>query len=294
MRPSTLFGSLAALLLSPVSDAALTTVTNWGSNPTNLEMQIYLPKKLAAKPAVVVALHGCGGSGQQYYQQANYGSYADDKGFIVIYPSSKNDSNCWDVSFPRTLTHDGGGDSEGLSNMVSYLVQKYNADPAKVYATGSSSGCMMTNILLAVYPDVFSAGSCYSGVAAGCFAGSPGNSPTTSNRTCANGDVNKSGAEWAAQVHAMYPSYKGAYPRMQTFHGTADTLVYPQNLFEQLKEWSALLDVSWTRNNTNTPSSGYTQMVYGDGTKLVGYLAQGVGHTVPVHPQMDMKWFGLL
>lgn len=211
----------------------------------------------------------------------------------MVYPTSHNDSNCWDVSFPTSLTHNGGGDSEGLANMVAYLVKTYNANPAQVYATGSSSGCMMTNVLLAVYPDVFSAGSCYSGVAAGCFAGSPGNSPSTSNRTCANGNVNKSGAQWAAQVHAMYPSYNGAYPRMQTFHGTADNLVFYANLGEQLKEWSALLNVSFSNNVTSSPQTGYTKMVYGDGTKLVGYSAQGVGHTVPVHTQLDMQWFGL-
>ncbi|KAH6657615.1 PHB depolymerase family esterase [Truncatella angustata] len=276
-----------------VINAALTTVTNWGSNPTNLEMQIYLPKTLAAKPAVIVALHGCSGSGAQYYQQANYDSYADAKGFIVVYPSARNDSNCWDVSSSKSLSHNGGGDSQGLANMVAYLIKTYNADPTKVYATGTSSGCMMTNVLLAVYPDVFAAGSCYSGVAAGCFAGSPGSSPISSDRTCANGKVNKSGASWSTQVHAMYAGYNGTYPRMQTFHGTADNLVFYANLAEQLKEWSSLLNVTFTKNETNTPQSGYTKITYGDGTKLVGFSAQGVGHTVPVHAQLDIAWFGL-
>ncbi|KAI0137110.1 Alpha/Beta hydrolase protein [Xylariales sp. AK1849] len=289
-----LYSSLAALFLSSGGNAALTTVTNWGANPTNLEMQIYLPAKLAANPPVVVALHGCTGSGSQYYQEANYSSYADAQGFIVIYPSSHNDSNCWDVSSAKSLTHGGGGDSEGLTQMVDYLVKTYNADPTKVYATGSSSGCMMTNVLLATYPDVFAAGSCYSGVAAGCFAGSPGSSPTSSDPACADGKVIKTGDEWAAQVHAMYPTYNGTYPRMQTFHGTADNLVFYANLGEQLKEWSTLLGVSFSRNVTNSPQSEYTKMIYGDGTKLIGYSAVGVGHTVPVHLQLDMEWFGLI
>jgi acetylxylan esterase len=33
--------------------------------------------------------------------------------------------------------------------------------------------------------------------------------------------------------------------------------------------------------------------MYGDGTQVVGYQAQGVGHTVPVHEAEDLKWFGL-
>jgi acetylxylan esterase len=54
-----------------------------------------------------------------------------------------------------------------------------------------------------------------------------------------------------------------------------------------------VLHVSFTKNNTNTPQSGYTQMVYGDGTKLIGYSAFDVGHTVPVHEAVDLAWFGI-
>ncbi|KAI1207721.1 carbohydrate esterase family 1 protein [Annulohypoxylon truncatum] len=293
MRGVEVTSALATLLSLSTTHAALTQVTDWGENPTSLDMQVYLPAKLAEKPAIVLALHYCGGTGPAYYQMANYDTYADAQGFIVVYPSTKKDSNCWDVASEKTLTNNGGGDSTGLVNMVKYLIEKYNGDPTKVYATGSSSGCMMTNVLLAVYPDVFAAGSCYSGVAAGCLAGSPGSSPQSADPTCASGQNVKTGEQWAEQAKAMYPGFTGSYPRMQTFHGTADHFVDYKNLAEQLKEWSALLGVEFTKNVTNTPQSGYTQMVYGDGTKLVGYSAANVGHTVPVHPQLDVAWFGL-
>ena len=78
-----------------------------------------------------------------------------------------------------------------------------------------------------------------------------------------------------------------------TWHGTADTLVKLPNQGEQLKERSGLHGVSYSRNVTDSPQSGYTQIVYGDGTKVVGISAQGVGHTVPVHESEDLKWFGL-
>ncbi|ETS77255.1 hypothetical protein PFICI_11129 [Pestalotiopsis fici W106-1] len=274
----------------------LQTVTGWGSleSSAKVTVQLYVPDQVATSPAVVFALHGCGGSGSEYYQrEANYGTYAEEKGFLVVYPSSKNDSNCWDVSSTSSLTHDGGSQSQALAQVASYLQEQYNADPDQIFVTGSSSGCMMTNVVMAVYPDVFKAASCYSGVAAGCLAGSPGNSPADSNHTCPDGDVHKTGAQWAEQVRAMYPEYNGTYGRMQTWHGTADNLVFYANLAEQLKEWSALLNVSFTKNVTDYPTTGYTRMVYGDGTTLVGYSAQGVGHTVPVHPKLDLAWFGL-
>ncbi|KAI5863666.1 carbohydrate esterase family 1 protein [Durotheca rogersii] len=293
MRGPTITGVLAALLASPSTYAALTQISSWGQNPTNLNMAVYMPAKLAERPAIILALHYCGGTGQAYHQTANYDRYADAKGFIVVYPTTNKDSNCWDVASKASLTNNGGGDSTGLVNMVKYLTEKYNADPAQIYATGASSGCMMTNVLLAAYPDVFAAGSCYSGVAAGCLAGSPGSSPQSADPKCASGQVVKTGAQWAEQVRAMHPSFNGSYPRMQTFHGEADNFVDYKNLAEQLKEWSALLGVEFARNQTNTPLSGYTKIVYGDGTKLVGYSARGVGHIVPPRPQLDLEWFGL-
>jgi acetylxylan esterase len=176
---------------------------------------------------------------------------------------------------------------------VKWAIQKYNADPKKIFVTGSSSGCMMTNVMAVTYPDLFAAGSCYSGVAAGCLAGSPGYSPRTADPACANGQHIKTVQDWVTQAKAMYPGYNGTYPRMNIWHGTADNLVFYPNFGEQLKQWSGLLGVTFSKNVTNTPQASYTQMIYGDGKLLVGYSAQGVGHTVPVHDADDLKWFGI-
>jgi len=51
--------------------------------------------------------------------------------------------------------------------------------------------------------------------------------------------------------------------------------------------------ISLTKSNANTPISGYTQMVYGDGTQYVAYSAQGVGHSLPVREADVLAWFGL-
>lgn len=217
-----------------------------------------------------------------------YGSLAESKGFIVLFPGTTKDFNCWDVASAKSLTHNGGGDSTGLANIVQWALRTYGGDAARVFVTGSSSGCMMTNVMSATYPELFAASSCYSGVAAGCLAGSPGASPISADPRCAAGQIVKTGAEWAAQARAMYPGYAGAYPRVLVWHGTADTFVNYPNMAEQLKQWSAIHGVAFARNVTNTPQSGYTQMVYGDGTKLLGYSAAGVGHTVPVHEDVDL------
>src|ERR1700753_818098 len=84
-----------------------------------------------------------------------YRTYAEQKGFLLIYPRTQRDSSCWDVSSTESLTHDGNGDSHSIANMVRYALKKYSADPARVYATGLSSGAMMTQNLMATYPDIF-------------------------------------------------------------------------------------------------------------------------------------------
>jgi acetylxylan esterase len=38
---------------------SLEHVPDFGSNPTKVSMYIYVPKKLAAKPGIVVAIHYC-------------------------------------------------------------------------------------------------------------------------------------------------------------------------------------------------------------------------------------------
>ncbi|KAF7348755.1 Carbohydrate esterase family 1 and carbohydrate-binding module family 1 protein [Mycena venus] len=269
-------------------------VTNYGTNPTNVGMFVYKPTTVTANPAVIVAIHYCGGTAQAYFTGSPYAQYADTYGFIVIYPNSPNSGTCWDVSSVATLTHNGGGDSLGIRNQVAYAISTYGADPSRIFVTGTSSGAMMTNVLAAVYPDVFAAAIVYSGVAAGCFMSSFGGVDAW-NSSCSEGLVSQTSAQWAAQVHAMYPGYTGPYPPIQEYHGTADTTLYPENLGEEIKEWAGIFGYNAaapTQVLQNTPLSGYTKSIYGPA--LQGISAAGVGHTVPIQGNEDMKWFGFV
>lgn len=180
--------------------------------------------------------------------------------------------------------------------MVNYTVQKYNADKSKAYIMGGSSGAMMTNVMAGSYPDIFEAGAAYSGAAFACFAGSKSDpTPFGANQTCAQG-LTHTPQEWANFVYNAYPGYTGKRPRLLVAHGLADTLVRPQCGYEQLKQWSAVLGVTNTKNNTGSSvpeGSQYTEMIYGDGTQLVGYFGQGVGHIAPPVIPVMLKFFGL-
>lgn len=202
-------------------------------------------------------------------------------------------SNCWDVQDPDSLTHDAGGDSLGIVNMVNYTVQTYKADQARVFVMGFSSGGMMTNVLAGTYPNVFAAGSANSGTAHACFAGAPSATPFSPNQTCAQGEIQHSPAEWGDFVRNSYPEYTGQRTRMLIWHGLDDTLVVPECATQALGQWSDVLGVSFDRNVTGVPSAEFTQMVYGDGSQLQGFFAQGVGHAPIADVAYMLDFFGL-
>jgi acetylxylan esterase len=47
---------VALTVVTATVNGALTRVTNFGTNPTNLQMNINVPAKLAQKPAIVLAV----------------------------------------------------------------------------------------------------------------------------------------------------------------------------------------------------------------------------------------------
>jgi acetylxylan esterase len=254
-------------------------------------MYIYVPKKLAPKPPILVVPHWCHGTAQQAFSGRPYASLGDTYGFISIYPNSPNQADqCWDVSSKQSLTHEGGGDALGIVSMARWALEKYGGDKDRVFVTGTSSGAMMTNVLLGSYPDVFAAGSAWAGVPFGCYAG---DGYGVWSDACATGKIIKNGSEWAAIVKSAYPGYTGFRPKLQTFHGTADTVLYPQNLKEQVKQWTSVFGVSETPTETtkDTPLKGWTRRKYGN--KFEAYEAEGVSHDIPNQANTVMEFFDL-
>ncbi|MCP3785658.1 PHB depolymerase family esterase [Micromonospora sp. A3M-1-15] len=277
----------------PAAAAALTEVTNFGANPSNLRMYLYVPDAVAARPGLLVVNHYCTGSGPAMYSGTQFAALADRYGYLVVYPSVTRSSQCFDVSSPQALRRDGGSDPVGIKSMVDHVRQRYPVDPNRIFATGVSSGAMMTNVLLGLYPDVFSAGAAFAGVPFGCFATTNG---SEWNSECANGQVVKTPQQWGDLVRNAYPGYSGRRPRMQLWHGTNDeTLRYP-NFTEEIKQWTNVNGLGQTPAYTDSPQSGYTRTRYGGtgGTATVEAISmQGVSHNLPVDAAQAVRFFGL-
>lgn len=270
----------AAVPVAAVPAAALTEVTGFGANPSDLQMYVYVPNSVTAHPAVVVAVHWCGGSASAMYSGTEWASLADQYGFVVVYPSVTRAGKCFDVSSPQALTRGGGSDPVGIRSMVDWVSATYAADTARIFVTGISSGAMMTNVLLGDYPDVFAAGAAFSGVPFGCFATTDG---SEWNSACSGGTVTHTPQEWGDLVRAADPGYTGRRPRVQLWHGTDDTtLAYP-NFGEEIKQWTDVLGVSRTPAATDSPVAGWTRTRYGaagDQAPVEAISLQGVGHNL--------------
>lgn len=285
----------AVALAPPASAATLTEVTNFGPNPTNLRMHLWVPDNVAPRPAVLVALHYCTGSGPALHSGTEFANLATQYGFIIVYPSATRSGQCFDVSSPGALQRNGNSDPVGIVSMVNYVLSRHNADPARVFAAGVSSGAMMTNVLLGTYPDVFRAGAAFMGVPFGCFATTDG---SMWNSACANGQIIRTPQQWGDLVRAAFPGYSGARPRMQLFHGTTDAILHFNNFGEEIKQWTNVHGLSQTPSFTDTPQPGWTRTRYG-GTGLQAPVeairVDNVGHSLPLGGQalMAIRFFGL-
>ena len=280
----------------PAPTSTLQQVTGFGPNPTNLNMYLYVPHHVRPHPAVIVAMHYCGGSGPAFFNGTEFASLADEYGFVVIYPSVTRTAPivCFDVSTPGALTHNGNSDPVGIVSMVRYVERTLHADRTRVFATGISSGAMMTNVLLGDYPDVFSAGSIMSGVPFGCFAAP---ASTLWNSQCANGEVSMTPQQWGDLARAADPGYRGPRPRVQIWHGTADTILYYPNFNGEVAQWTNVLHARLAYVDHPQPTWTHAVYVSRGRVQVDAYSVAGEDHNLGFHyfdwAQRAIEFFGL-
>jgi len=308
-RPATLLASifLGALgLLAPATGRAASLVevtrSDWVGSanvPSYMQMYIYVPDKVATKPPIYVSCHSCGSTATgQIGNIPMAKAAADAQGFILVLPDNPG-RNCWDVGTTKSLTHDGGGDTQAVALMVKYTLNKYNGDAGRVYIMGGSGGAMLTQAMLAVYPDVFRAGAARAGVAAGCWADGYSDSNQWSNN-CAAGNTTHTAQQWGDMVRAMYPGYTGHRPRLQMYQGDADTTISYKNMGEAIKEWTNVLGLPMTPTSMDTGYKGtqatWNRQFWANScgyNVLEAWTAPGATHSMNYEEGEMLKFFGL-
>jgi poly(hydroxyalkanoate) depolymerase family esterase len=260
----------ASFVLIGVLFAATPAVAAQWQNKVNYGgttvMDLYVPDKVKTSPGVVVSLHYCSGNSSNAHGW--FQSYADQHGFVIITPSAGG--NCFDATPARS------GEREAITKMVQYVISKNNADKARVFAAGASSGACMTNALLAAYPDVFSAGSVLAGVPAGAWSGG--------NAYGWSAPAGRTAQQWGDIVRNANQGFSGARPRVQLWHGTGDsTLTYSTAFPAEVAQWTNVFGVSDTnaaKETFKTAQDSWARTVYKNSSGAV-VLETNVAQNAP-------------
>ena len=223
------------LLLPAGLRAALRTpreVEHFGTNPGCLQMFSYIPNGIGKNPPLVVVLHGATQTAAEYAHGSGWLTLADRYGFALLFPQQRRANNpfaCFHW-YRRRDSERGQGEARSIWQMVERMVADHNIDRRSLFITGLSAGGAMTNVMLATYPEVFTAGAVIAGLpyAAAC------NLPEAL-RSMSPGTKRASG-DWGDRVRAASTN-TGPWPRVSIWHGDADTIVHSDNAGETMKQW---------------------------------------------------------
>jgi poly(hydroxyalkanoate) depolymerase family esterase len=287
---------LAALCLAPgaaPAAAQLTEVSDFGTNPGKLQMLVHVPADLGAAAGLVVVAHGCFQTAAEVAEHSGWLELADRYGFALVFPQTSRVNEPWGGCF-RTWepAHQQRGDGEPLSirQMIDWMTLQHRIGRHRVFVTGMSSGGLLTNVMLATYPDLFAAGAPQSAYPFKCAESFADVAPCAAGRKRldphALGELARSG----------YPGYRGRRPRVSIWHGSADPLLVPTNLNDQLYQW---VDVAGADDRPDSVDfvDGQARYRYDTraGTPLIEtYMVRGLGHAIAVSPDSRERRCGSL
>jgi polyhydroxybutyrate depolymerase len=106
--------------------------------------RVHRPANMAARPGLVIVLHGSFGGGFQMEANSGFDGQADRLGWIAVYPDGVADG--WDTfgSTTKWGQHPGADDIAFISALIDRMENVDGVDPNRVYVTGMSRGGMMS------------------------------------------------------------------------------------------------------------------------------------------------------
>ncbi len=179
--------------------------------------RLYTPAAVrgAAQPAalapLVVMLHGCTQTPEDFATGTGMNALAEAFGFLIAYPEQPvgaNANRCWNW-FNRADQARGAGEPAVIAGIARAILRERRADPARVYVAGLSAGGAAATIAANAYPDIFAAAGVHSGLAVGAAH-------------------NAASAFLAMRRGSVGFLQKVAVPTI-VFHGDADKVVHPRN-----------------------------------------------------------------
>ena len=221
---------------------------------------------------MIVMLHGCTQTPDDFAAGTGMNSLAEERQFFVLYPGqtpAANGSRCWNW-FKRSDQHRDKGEPAIIAGMTREVMNRCRVDVGKVYVAGLSAGGAMAAVMGATYPDLYAAIGVHSGLAAGsahdvpsAFAAMRG-TPTSSPR----------GTVQAARAVPVI-----------VFHGDRDTTVHRRNgeqvILQSMGRNAASSNTFSVEHGQVPGGHAYTRTIQADPTGRViheHWLVHGAGH----------------
>ncbi len=261
--------------------------------------KLYVPAQIAAAPPLIVMLHGCTQSADDFAAGTRMNQLADQHGFLVAYPeqsSSANPSKCWSWFKAQDQVRDCGEPSL-IVGIVHEVAARYHVDPHQIYVAGMSAGAAMAVILGETYPEVFAAIGVHSGlpyrsandIPSAMLAMKGGRSGIPGLQTKPDLKLKPGLKAKSSVASSRNTSLRHAVPTI-VFHGDQDHTVQHSNAIEiirqamnacALDEANVTLHVN-TIGGTASNGRSYTRTFYVDaaGTNRIEFWSvHAAGHT---------------
>lgn len=230
----------------------------------------YVPSKTpSGKTGVVVMLHGCTQTPEDFAAGTGMNALAETHGFVVVYPRQSRGDNaqsCWNW-FSRGDQHRDRGEPAILAGLTREVMAEFDVPPESTFVAGLSAGGAMAVNLAETYPDVFAAVGVHSGLPFGAakdvpsaFAAMAGNGMDPARRVTGRSAV-----------------------RAIVIHGSADPTVHPSNghrIARDMVERIAGQTID-TEERTSVSGRNLTRKITSrpDGVvALEQWIVEGLGH----------------
>lgn len=280
-----LLWAAVAILSAKLPTTGFCEVTGFGSNPGNLRMYLYTPGLLPkGKRPLVVALHGCFGSAEQFRGTGIEAAGWRAK-FHIIFAEQQvenSESRCFN-HFKDKEPEKGEAEMHSIMQMIAFAKTLYPIDSQRVFAMGFSSGGQMAMVLGARFPSEFNA---ISAIGAGSFRCNEGSMGIPGFASCDGENVVLvPPSAGIASVPAKRVLQRK--PRLSLWHGRLDQSVKFERVQQGIEQWANFLAIDTKPDRVRRWYRDVVHTTYTDKkrhSQIETVIFERGGHTVPVRP----------
>ncbi|MCJ2075601.1 PHB depolymerase family esterase [Methylobacterium sp. E-016] len=225
------------------------------------EYRLFVPSRPQNPAALVVMLHGCNQTADDFAVGTGMNRLAERDGVLVAYPVQTGRANaqrCWNWFEPRDQGRETG-EAAIIAGLTRAVMAEHAIDPDRVFIAGLSAGGAAAANIARAFPDLYAAVGVHSGLAASCAR-----------------DVGS--AMMAMQMGAAGPG--GTRVPTIVFHGEDDTTVSIRNADQVLAQAGAAA-LTPSREQFDGDGHPYTRTRYADAAgrvMLEDWRVRGAGH----------------